>query len=306
MLRAAAADVRRAGSAHSTLQPPRRCPGSATSSRPIDLSRCSPRPTRPPASRSRSSRREWDEATGHISQWDLPAALAEQAHDPVVTQETATSRARFRNAAQHPRSDVLHPLRLDRADGAARGGRGQWDGERLSRSGPARSVLSASAANSPWQFGIDGREHARHRARNRRRLRRQEHLSPRDRGGAPGEDGGRPVRVAYTRAEEMEWATFRPAALITIRSGFANDGTIARLGLPRGPHHHRPADDWPTRLRLRRTMPPIVQSRRLGRASPLRAGFVSLARRRREPLRPRVPHRRDRAASSAWTPSSSA
>jgi isoquinoline 1-oxidoreductase len=35
-----------------------------------------------------------------------------------------------------------------------------------------------------------------------------------------------PVRVAYTRAEEMEWATFRPAALITIRSAFANDGTL--------------------------------------------------------------------------------
>ncbi len=37
---------------------------------------------------------------------------------------------------------------------------------------------------------------------------------------------GRPVRVAYTRAEEQTWATFRPAALIKIRSGFRNDGTL--------------------------------------------------------------------------------
>ena len=37
---------------------------------------------------------------------------------------------------------------------------------------------------------------------------------------------GRAVRVAYTRAEEMVWATFRPAALITIRSGFDSDGRL--------------------------------------------------------------------------------
>jgi isoquinoline 1-oxidoreductase len=37
---------------------------------------------------------------------------------------------------------------------------------------------------------------------------------------------GRPVRVALTRAEEMTWTTFRPAALIQIKSGFKSDGTI--------------------------------------------------------------------------------
>ena len=37
---------------------------------------------------------------------------------------------------------------------------------------------------------------------------------------------GRPVRVAYTRAEEMIWATCRPAALIEIKSGFKSDGTV--------------------------------------------------------------------------------
>ena len=37
---------------------------------------------------------------------------------------------------------------------------------------------------------------------------------------------GRAVRVAYTRAEEMVWTTFRPAALITIRSGFDSDGRL--------------------------------------------------------------------------------
>jgi isoquinoline 1-oxidoreductase len=37
---------------------------------------------------------------------------------------------------------------------------------------------------------------------------------------------GRPVRVAFTRAEEMTYATQRPAALIEIKSGFKSDGTI--------------------------------------------------------------------------------
>ena len=36
----------------------------------------------------------------------------------------------------------------------------------------------------------------------------------------------RPVRVAYTRAEEMVFATFRPAALIEVKSGFLDDGTL--------------------------------------------------------------------------------
>jgi len=37
---------------------------------------------------------------------------------------------------------------------------------------------------------------------------------------------GRPVRVAYSRVEEMTWSTFRPAALITVRSGFDGSGRI--------------------------------------------------------------------------------
>jgi isoquinoline 1-oxidoreductase len=37
---------------------------------------------------------------------------------------------------------------------------------------------------------------------------------------------GAPVRVAFTRAEEMQHATFRPAAIIQVKSGFTNDGRI--------------------------------------------------------------------------------
>jgi isoquinoline 1-oxidoreductase len=37
---------------------------------------------------------------------------------------------------------------------------------------------------------------------------------------------GRPVRVAYSRQEDTVTGTFRPAALIEIKSGFRSDGTI--------------------------------------------------------------------------------
>jgi CO/xanthine dehydrogenase Mo-binding subunit len=37
---------------------------------------------------------------------------------------------------------------------------------------------------------------------------------------------GRPVRVAYSRTEDTIWGSFRPSALITIRSGFKSDGTL--------------------------------------------------------------------------------
>ncbi|HEY7268961.1 MAG TPA: molybdopterin cofactor-binding domain-containing protein, partial [Dehalococcoidia bacterium] len=37
---------------------------------------------------------------------------------------------------------------------------------------------------------------------------------------------GKPIRVAWTRAEETAWSTFRPSALIQVKSGFKDDGTI--------------------------------------------------------------------------------
>jgi isoquinoline 1-oxidoreductase len=39
-------------------------------------------------------------------------------------------------------------------------------------------------------------------------------------------EAGRPVRLAYTRAEDTVWGSFRPAALIRIKSGFRSDGSI--------------------------------------------------------------------------------
>jgi nicotinate dehydrogenase subunit B len=37
---------------------------------------------------------------------------------------------------------------------------------------------------------------------------------------------GRPVRVLWTREEEMSWALFRPAALIDVRAGLSADGSL--------------------------------------------------------------------------------
>jgi nicotinate dehydrogenase subunit B len=37
---------------------------------------------------------------------------------------------------------------------------------------------------------------------------------------------GRPVKVVWTREEEFTWAYFRPAGVIEVKSGIANDGTL--------------------------------------------------------------------------------
>jgi CO/xanthine dehydrogenase Mo-binding subunit len=37
---------------------------------------------------------------------------------------------------------------------------------------------------------------------------------------------GRPVKVAWTREEELTWAYFRPAGVIDVRSGLADDGRV--------------------------------------------------------------------------------
>lgn len=166
----------------------------------------------------------WTENAEPVSQWDLPHLLAEHPHDPVITQEAGDVEAALASAAQRLEATYFIPY-IPVAPMEPRAAVAEWDGDRLT-----------VWAGSQRPFGTRG-ELAAQFAIDESNVRV---IAPEIGGGFGGKSiyrpaieaaqlarmAGCPVRVAYTRTEEMTWATFRPAALVTIRSGFSADGRI--------------------------------------------------------------------------------
>ena len=169
-------------------------------------------------------RAEWDERAHHVSRWDLPTVLAESAADPVTTQASGDVERALAAAPQTLESTYFAPY-VSNAPMEPRAAVAEWDGGRLT-----------VWAGTQRPFAIRA-ELARHFDIEEGRVRV---IAPEIGGGFGGKSLYRPaieaarlaraceraVRLAYTRAEEMAWATFRPAALITIRSGFDSDGRL--------------------------------------------------------------------------------
>lgn len=167
---------------------------------------------------------EWEERPGSISQWDLPALLAEGSHDPVVTQERGDI-DRALGQAEHRLEATYYIPYIPVAPMEPRAAVAEWQGDSLT-----------VWAGTQRPFGIRG-ELAQAFELDEARV---HIIVPEIGGGFGGKSiyrpaleaarlariAGRPVRVAYSRSEEMTWSTFRPAALITIRSGFDGSGRI--------------------------------------------------------------------------------
>ena len=167
---------------------------------------------------------EWTERPGNISQWDLPRLLAEESRDPVTTQEDGDVESALSRASHRLEATYYVPY-IPVAPMEPRAAVAEWEGTSLTvwagtqRPFGIRSELAAL-------FGIEEKQ--------------VRVIAPEIGGGFGGKSlyrpameaaklariAGRPVRVAYSRDEEMTWSTFRPAALITIRSGFDGDGRL--------------------------------------------------------------------------------
>ena len=167
---------------------------------------------------------EWSERADNVSLWDLPSLLAGEAHDPVVTQEAGDAEAALARAAHQLEATYFIPY-IPVVPMEPRAAVAEWDGDALTvwagtqRPFGIRSELSQSCGVDESQVRV---------------------IVPEIGGGFGGKSlyrpaieaarlariAGRPVRVAYNRIEEMTWSTFRPAALITIRSGFDGDGRL--------------------------------------------------------------------------------
>lgn len=164
---------------------------------------------------------ESDERTSHV---DVPGLLLDTADEGFVTQESGSLDEGFR-AADGILEETYYAPYISNAVMEPRAAVAQWEGGRL-----------AVWAGTQRPFGIRT-ELAQHFGIDEGSVRV---IAPQIGGGFGSKSpysvaleaarlakiAGCPVRVAYTRAEEMQYATFRPAALIHIKSGFTNAGTI--------------------------------------------------------------------------------
>lgn len=167
----------------------------------------------------------WDESrVVRGTQVDLPRFLVETAHDPFVTQEAGSLDEGFARA-EHVLEATYYVPYVTNAPMEPRAAVAAWDGDRLTVwAGTQRPFgIRAELAQA---FGIE---------EDRVRV-----IAP-EIGGAFGSKSpypiaieaarlskiaGRPVRVAFSRTDDTMYATVRPAALITVRSGFMRDGTL--------------------------------------------------------------------------------
>jgi nicotinate dehydrogenase subunit B len=167
---------------------------------------------------------QWEEQPGQPSHLDLPSLLVQSARDPYNTQERGDLAEGFRQADGVLEATYFVPYISNRPM-EPKAAVARWDGRKLT-----------VWAGSQRPFGVRA-ELARHFGLDERDVRV---VAPEIGGGFGSKSyypvaleaarlarlAGRPVRVAYTRAEETMWSTFRPAALIQIRSGFTSGGTV--------------------------------------------------------------------------------
>ncbi|TAK65465.1 MAG: isoquinoline 1-oxidoreductase [Dehalococcoidia bacterium] len=166
----------------------------------------------------------WDEPADMPSHLDMPQLLVDTAREPYVTQEAGDLDDGFRAADQVLEATYYLPY-VSNAPMEPRAAVAKWDGGHVT-----------VWAGTQRPFGI--------RSEVAQRLEIDESqvriITPEVGGGFGSKSpypmaieaarlariAGRPVRIAFTREEEMTQATVRPAAVITIKSGFMPDGKI--------------------------------------------------------------------------------
>ena len=167
---------------------------------------------------------DWDVPEGLPSRWDMPTLLVESGAEPHPMHEAGDLEAGFRQADHVLESTYYLPY-IAPAPMEPRAAVAAWEGDRLTvwagtqRPFGLRQELSAifdlpeSAVRviAPEIGGGFGAKSPYALAHDAARL---------------AKVAGRPVRIAFTRAEETMWSNFRPAALVRLKSGFTSDGRL--------------------------------------------------------------------------------
>lgn len=169
-------------------------------------------------------RAEWTEPATPASTINLPEILVSTGADPFVTQEAGSLEEGFKVASGVLEATYFVPY-VSNAPMEPRAAVATWEGDRLTvwagtqrpfgirtelaqRFGIDEAEVRVIAPEIGGGFGSKSPYPVAHEAARLARV------------------AGRPVRVAYTRSEDMIYATMRPAAVIRIKSGFTADGRI--------------------------------------------------------------------------------
>lgn len=169
-------------------------------------------------------RAEWEEQADQPSQWDMPDLLLRTATDTAIMQEAGSLEEGFRQA-DHILEAAYYVPYISNVPMEPRAAVAEWRDGRLTVWAGGQRPFGIRAEVAGY-FGID--------------VERVRVISTEIGGGFGSKSyypvaleaarlakaAGRPVRVALTRVEDTVWSTFRPAALILIRSGVKADGTI--------------------------------------------------------------------------------
>ncbi|MCH8995128.1 MAG: xanthine dehydrogenase family protein molybdopterin-binding subunit [Chloroflexi bacterium] len=169
-------------------------------------------------------RAQWEEQADQPSQLDMPDLLLRTGQDEAVTQEAGSLDEGFRAADGVLEATYYVPY-VSNVPMEPRAAVAKWHGDRLT-----------VWAGTQRPFGLRA-ELAQHFELEEGDVRV---IAPEIGGGFGSKSlypvaleaarlaklAERPVRVAYSRNEEMVWATFRPAALLQVKSGFKSDGTV--------------------------------------------------------------------------------
>ncbi|MPZ23585.1 MAG: molybdopterin-dependent oxidoreductase [Dehalococcoidia bacterium] len=166
----------------------------------------------------------WDENLDQPSHLDVPQILLETRHEPFVTQARG-SLSEGLASAQHVIEETYYVPYISNVPMEPRAATAAWENGRLTvwagtqRPFGLRNELAELFGISedavrviiPAIGGGFGSKSIYQPALEAARLARI---------------AGQPVRVAFSRAEEMRLATFRPAALLELKSGFSSNGRI--------------------------------------------------------------------------------
>ena len=173
---------------------------------------------------TRVVRAQWEEKSGQPSRFDMPGLLLESAKEPTTLQEVGSLEDGFKQADQILECTYYVPY-ISNAPMEPKAAVAVWEGDHLTLWAGTQRPFGVRAEMAQ-RFGVPES---------------QVRVITPDVGGGFGSKSyypvgleaarlarlaGRPVRVAWTREEETAWSTFRPAALIQVKSGFKNDGTI--------------------------------------------------------------------------------
>ena len=177
----------------------------------------------------------WEERSGQPSRWDVPQILLDSARDTMVTQEAGDAEAGLAAAATTFEGTYYIPY-ISIAPMEPRAAVARWEAAHSTggRAGEEERLTVWAGTQRP--FGIRA-ELATHFDIPEARVRV---IVPEIGGGFGGKSiyplaieaarlaraAGRPVRVALSRVEETQHSTFRPAALISIRSGVDARGRL--------------------------------------------------------------------------------